>query len=130
MQMSQMGRQRRGGYVRVRVLAAAAVLGFTAIRVSAVLNAQQSPAPQSTFRTGVDVVQVDVSVLDRERNPVSGLTAADFTMRVDGKPVSIAAFTPVNLAPRVPRAPRPRHGRGMSRPTWPRAMCRAKGGWW
>ena len=80
-------------------------LCIAVVGVSAVLSARQPPAPQTTFRTGVDVIQVDVSVLDRDRNPVTGLTAADFTIRVDGKPVSIAAFTPVTIPPRVPRSP-------------------------
>ena len=71
----------------MRLPAAAAILGLGVIAISAGLSAQQPTAPQSTFRTGVDVVQVDVSVLDRNRNPVTGLTAADFTVRVDGKPV-------------------------------------------
>ena len=37
---------------------------------------QQTPA----FKTGVDLVQVDVSVLDRDRHPIRGLTSADFTV--------------------------------------------------
>ena len=43
-------------------------------------------AGQPTFRSGIDVVQVDVSVLDRSRVPVRGLTAADFIVLEDGKP--------------------------------------------
>jgi hypothetical protein len=64
----------------------------------AVLAAQQPSDPQPTFRTGVDVVQVDVSVLDKDRHPIQGLTNADFTVLEDGKPRPIVAFVPVNLA--------------------------------
>jgi VWFA-related protein len=46
----------------------------------------------------VDVVQVDVSVLDKSRRPVRNLTAADFTIFEDGKPRPIVAFVPVELA--------------------------------
>ena len=52
---------------------------------------------QSTFRAGVDLVQLDVVVLDRNRKPVTGLTAADFTITEDGKPVAIDAFAPITL---------------------------------
>ena len=53
------------------------------------LSAQQPPTAPSqtpTFRTGVDAVQLDVSVLDKDRRPVRGLTAADFTVLDNGKP--------------------------------------------
>ncbi len=44
------------------------------------LHAWVAQAPQTTFRAGTDLVQVDVSVLDNERRPVRGLTAAYFTL--------------------------------------------------
>lgn len=64
------------------------------------------PQAQTTFRSKVDLVDVDVSVLDEHRRPVRGLTAADFTVLEDGKVRPIAAFTPVDLPPReMPEAP-------------------------
>src|SRR4029453_1508709 len=66
------------------------------VAVTIALAAQQPPA-QPTFRTGVDVVQVDVSVLDKDRKPIRGLTTADFTILEDGKPRPIVAFVPVDL---------------------------------
>jgi VWFA-related protein len=77
--------------------------------LSIALSAQQ-PArqPPPTFQSGVDVVLVDVSVLDKQRRPVRGLTTADFTILEDGKPREIVAFTAVDLpsGPAVtPRAP-------------------------
>jgi VWFA-related protein len=64
------------------------------------------PPPQATFRSSVDVVEVDVSVLDRNRLPVRGLTAGDFTVLEDGKPRQIIGFTEVELPRReTPTAP-------------------------
>ena len=70
-----------------------------------ILFAQQQPvsqAPPSTFRGGVDVVQLDVSVLDQQRRPVTGLQTSDFTVLEDGKPRPIVAFVPVTLADAAP----------------------------
>jgi VWFA-related protein len=73
--------------------------------LSIALRAQQAPRPlQPTFQSGVDVVLIDVSVLDKARRPVRGLTTADFTILEDGKPQPIVAFTAVDL-PVVPGAP-------------------------
>src|SRR5204863_10104106 len=52
------------------------------------------------FQSGVDVVQVDVTVLDKDRRPVRGLTQADFTVLENGKPRPIVAFVPVELGER------------------------------
>ncbi len=71
---------------------------------------RQAPPPRiPTFRTGVDVVQIDVSVLDKDRRPVRGLTAADFTVLEDGKPRPVVAFSTVELPP-LPPLPSARAG--------------------
>lgn len=62
---------------------------------------QAPPTPQTTFRAGVDLVQVDVAVLDKDRRPVRGLAAADFTLLEDGQPRPIVAFTAVDLPERA-----------------------------
>jgi VWFA-related protein len=64
------------------------------------------PAPQTTpprFRSGVDLVHLDVSVLDRNRRPVRGLTPADFTILENGAPQQVAVFNAVD----IPDAPPP-----------------------
>jgi VWFA-related protein len=63
----------------------------------------QASTPAPRFRGGTDLVQVDVSVLDGKRRPVSGLTASDFTILEDGQPRPIEGFTEVHLAARVPK---------------------------
>jgi VWFA-related protein len=67
------------------------------VTVSAQAPTPTAPAPQATFRAGVDVVTFDVTVLDKDRKPVRGLTAADFTVIEDGKPRPIVAFTSVDV---------------------------------
>jgi VWFA-related protein len=56
-----------------------------------------------TFRAAVDVVRLDVSVLDKHREPVRGLRASDFTVLEDGQPRPVVAFSAVEL----PAAPAP-----------------------
>ena len=62
---------------------------------AAVLTAQDQPP---RFKTGVDVVRLDVSVLDRNRRPVTGLTAADFTVLVDGEPQQVVVLSEIEAA--------------------------------
>jgi VWFA-related protein len=55
-----------------------------------------SPRPQQpppVFRSRVDLIQVDVTVLDERRMPVRGLQPSDFSLFEDGRPQEIVAFT-------------------------------------
>jgi len=56
-----------------------------------------SPQEIPRFKSGVDVVQFTVTVLDKDRRPVTGLTASDFDVLVDGKLRPLAAFAAVTL---------------------------------
>ena len=59
--------------------------------------AAQSP-PQ--FRSGITVTRVDVTVLDkRTRQPVTGLTADDFVIKVDGQSQPIVSLSEVTSPP-------------------------------
>jgi VWFA-related protein len=69
---------------------------------SAVPAGQLEVAQPPAFRSGVDVTAIDVSVLDKDRHPITGLTAADFTVVVDGKPRPVVSFKAVELAPSLP----------------------------
>ena len=72
------------------------VAGAALLLSGALLAQGQIAAPQ--FRTGVELLQLDVAVLDNKRQPVSGLTAADFTVLDNGVETPIRAFTPIELA--------------------------------
>jgi len=78
--------------------------------VSAQTPPQTSPpAPQQTaptpFKLATDLVRLDISVLDKSRRPVRGLTAADFTILENGKPQPVAAFSAVDLPEEAPAVP-------------------------
>ena len=62
---------------------------------AAIAVASQQDLPR--FRSDLDVVQFTATVLDKDRRPVTGLTAADFEVLVDGKPRPLAAFAAVTL---------------------------------
>ena len=65
----------------------------------AMLAASQAPQPpRATFKSAVDLVPVDVSVVDRNGRPVPDLTAQDFTLLVDGKPRQIASAEFISIA--------------------------------
>src|SRR5262245_7933331 len=55
----------------------------------------QQPAP--AFKSSVELVRLDVSVLDSLRLPVKGLKMDEFTVLENGKPQKLAAFTEVEV---------------------------------
>ena len=74
-------------------------------------SAQQPQSGQRpVFRSSVDLVHLDVSVLDKDRHPVRGLTAADFTITEDDRPQGIVAFSAVDVPVDLPK-PVPWSGR-------------------
>lgn len=81
------------------------VLVAIALCVSVSRGQQQSQAP--TFRTGVDLVTVDVSVLDSDGRPVLGLGAEDFEIKLDGKVQPVRVVTVLQARPTGAAAPAP-----------------------
>lgn len=60
-------------------------------------RAQETP----TFPASRDLVRVDVAVLDGKGQAVTGLSAADFEVLSDGKPVAITTLEEVVVSPRT-----------------------------
>lgn len=68
----------------------------------------QEQQTKPVFETTAELVLVDVNVVDRESQPVSTLTPADFSLEVNGQPRPIASVqfistTPTNTTPATPR---------------------------
>jgi len=77
---------------------------FAAVFTLSIAAQQPQPGQQSpVFRSTVDLVHLDVSVLDKDRRPVRGLTAADFTITEDSSPQDIVAFTAVDVPENPPK---------------------------
>ncbi|HKW00920.1 MAG TPA: VWA domain-containing protein [Vicinamibacterales bacterium] len=62
----------------------------------------EPPAQQPIFRVGADVIRLDVSVLDKDRRPIHGLTAEDFTVNEEGKPQRVVAVAEIDAAANDP----------------------------
>ena len=77
---------------------------------------QDSETPQAPpiFRLAVDLVPIDVTVLDRQRKPVRGLHATDFTVLDNGVPQPIVSFASIDLASEQSEGSA--HGLGLARP--------------
>lgn len=69
-----------------------AIVVFVAMAV-AVGERVPSAQQRSVFRSGRDVISVDVVVRDKSGAVVRGLTAADFEIREDGRPQDVASFS-------------------------------------
>jgi VWFA-related protein len=78
--------------LKIRFLEPSLIL---AIALPLVSIAVEPPAPVRSGlveKVDVNLVIVDVQVLDRKGNPVSGLSAGDFDVSVDHRPMPIASF--------------------------------------
>lgn len=89
------------------ILTSSAVAAWT-IGAAAVQESRPSQE-QATFRSAVELVSVDVSVLDRNGRPLEGLRASDFALAVDGRPRRVASAEFVRLTPSSTPPPAPTH---------------------
>ena len=85
----------RGEAMRLRRIGPILLLVLSSAGVVA-----QDPTDKPRFRAGVELIQLDVAVLDDKRQPVRGLTAADFIALDNGVAKPVRAFTPIKLAAR------------------------------
>lgn len=74
--------------------------GLAAVLLVAMTSGAALLSGQALFRTGIEVVEVDVSVM-RGANPVVGLTAADFTVTDAGVPQVVQSAVVNDLPLRV-----------------------------
>ena len=70
----------------LRKVLSVALLALPALTLLAAAQTPQAGTQVPTFRSGVELVTLDVGVVDRQGVPVRGLTAADFTVSVGGQP--------------------------------------------
>jgi len=77
------------------VLSAAAALPAAGPQQPLPPGSPQLPRP--TFTSEVSLVTADVTVVDRDGRPVTGLSASDFTVKVDGSPREIVTAQFVDL---------------------------------
>jgi len=91
------------GVIAVSVLAVLTVVSLLAATTPQDSPSQTPPQLPPVFRGDVDLIRLDVSVLERDRTPITGLTAGDFTVIEDGTPQTIGAFTEVIVPDRDPK---------------------------
>ena len=73
-----------------RMLAAMGVAALLVVR-------SEGQTVQPRFRSEVNLVEVDATVLDDQNEAVAGLTAADFEVLEDGQPQQIISFSEVDI---------------------------------
>jgi VWFA-related protein len=71
------------------------------------ISEQEKQQSKPVFRTGVTRVEVSALVLDRNGEPVRGLTAGDFEVLENGVPQTIRSFIPFTYRPGVVVLPDP-----------------------
>jgi VWFA-related protein len=70
-----------------------AILIVSAAAVVSLAAQEQGP----TFRTGVEVIAVDVAVVDARGRPVEDLLAPDFAVKIDGQPRRVVSAEQVRI---------------------------------
>lgn len=96
-------------------------MGIRALTLAAALLGGQPPAPPLTDRVEVVRVLIDARALDGSHRPITGLTAADFRVRIGGRPARVESAEWIGATPpgdprrSTPAAPPPDHASGDGR---------------
>jgi hypothetical protein len=75
-----------------------AAVSITLLLIGSAIGARAQERP--AFKSGVTLVTVDVTVLDRDGQPVPDLTAADFDVQQDGRTQPVRSVTYLRAAGR------------------------------
>jgi VWFA-related protein len=76
----------------------AVVVFLTAASLSLAGQSQTEPLAQGpTFRTGIDLIEVDVSVVDGDGRPVEDLLAPEFSVEIDGEERQVVSVEHVTI---------------------------------
>ena len=79
--------------IATRLSATAAAVAAGALAFTGTLAGQVKQQAPPVFRTGTQIVRVDVIVRDKDGNVVKGLKQDDFVVAEDGKPQSVTSFS-------------------------------------
>ena len=69
------------------------IIAACALGVAPPAQAQQLP----TFRSGIELIEVDATVIDGDGNPIPDLQAADFSVTVEGEPRAVVQAQFISL---------------------------------
>lgn len=85
------------------ILVSPASVGLAVLLLFPAAAGAQKPEAGTTFSDTVEVREAEVEVLvtDRDGRPAPGLTAADFKILEDGKPVEVTSLSPTSAQPLV-----------------------------
>ncbi|HEY2150943.1 MAG TPA: VWA domain-containing protein [Vicinamibacterales bacterium] len=80
------------------------------VLIAAIRSGPNRPSAQARFRGGIDLVEADAIVLSADGRAATGLTAADFTLSVDGQSRAIESVEYVDAAAGGPSRPNTARG--------------------
>ena len=67
------------------------VLAATGVLAAATGRAQDPPQTAPSFRSGVEALPIDVTVVNDRGEPIRDLIVSDFTVRIDGRPRKVVS---------------------------------------
>jgi VWFA-related protein len=73
-------------------MSARAIWLLASLATCAVVSTGAQQAPQTTFKSGVDLILIEATALDKDGRPIADLQARDFSVKIGGKARTVAAI--------------------------------------